>query len=158
MSNILTTTRNAIWTKLEADATLVTLMKGRSFLKFAGGLKKRLIVEPAQCPILAMAPSGAVEMPGVKEMQTPYRNPSPWRHGYQWQLDTAGENCGDLEELFGRVVYVLATQFPYGLDTLSDVAFEDVAIEPIPDEKDALILWEARFRTVVTFRAPYIPT
>jgi hypothetical protein len=44
-------------------------MKGRPFLEFAGGLKKRLLVEPAQCPILAMAPAGVVEMPSVKQMR-----------------------------------------------------------------------------------------
>ena len=112
MANRYTTTRQAVWTKLDADADVTALMVGGTKLKMDGGLRKPLLIEPAMCPLLAMGPrrvSGVVSTVRRGDEDEP-------RYVVSAQLATAGDDAENVEELFSAVREVLKGQFPYGLD------------------------------------------
>ena len=146
MSNKLTTLRDAIWEALDADTTLSGLLAGGTKIKWAGGLRKRLEIEPAMCPILVMGPDSA-EVPGLmagtRALSSGHDHRSEWRLRLVFHVYTAGQDVDECEELLFRVVAVLADQFAFGLadNGLYAMDFPQTEFEPQPLPAAKTIIW-----------------
>ena len=152
MSNNLTDLRTAIWTALDADATLTSLLARGTKIKWAGGLRKRVQIEPAACPILMFGP-GQAHVPSIRSGGHDSR--SEWRYGLRFDVHTEGQDCDEAEELVHRVIAVLAAEFPFGLaasDGLYALDVQDFEFAVNPDPDTATPIWTATFVAVARYR------
>lgn len=151
MSNALTNLRTAIWSALTADATLTALLRGGTTIEWAGGVRKRALVEPARCPMLSMGPARA-DVPSIQPGG--HDNRSEWRYRLRFEVYTAGQGCDDTEEIAHQVWSVLANEFPFGLasDGLYTIDIESVEFAVWPDEKAASTIWHCAWLAVARYR------
>ena len=152
MANNLTNLRTAIWSALDADATLTSLMARGTKIKWAGGLLKRMQIEPAACPILMFGPAKA-QAPNIASGGHDSR--SEWRYGLRFETHTEGQDCDEAEELVHRVIAVLAAEFPFELgasDGLYALDLEDVEFSVCPDPKTPKPIWSATFLAEARYR------
>jgi len=159
MANALTTLRTKIWAVLDADTEITRLLRGGSKIKWAAGLRAKLKVEPAMCPILTMGPA-SMKVPALKDGGHDSR--SEWRYRLVFEAFTGGQDVSDAEEIVHRVIEVLASEFPFGLGSttagydrphfLHAMEFPEATFDVQPDEKTKNPIWlatliaEARYR------------
>jgi len=164
MANDLTTLRTNIWTALNADTTLTALLRGGSKFDWAGGTRKRVIMQPANMPMLSMGPDAAT-VPSLTDNTRRgtdgHDHASEWRYKLVFEMATAGQDADACEALTHRVLTVLADEFPFGMrgDGLYAMDFTQCEFDIVQptDEKGepktgadpfwaATLIAEARFR------------
>jgi len=147
MANFLTSGRTALLAALKGDVSIAAKVK--TWYEFGSGLKRRLNVEPAACPMLALSPAdGEAARTSNALLDVTQR--------LRIEVATDGQNAEPCEELVALVLARLRacdeSCLGLGADGLTGVDVEGVTWEPQPDETGARIVWTARIGVALEWK------
>ena len=146
----------ALWTALDGDETLTPLMVGGTKYRFAGGLLKRMELEPARCPILAVgpAPEGSHLMPARRRRGSDLED----RFAVQIELATSGQEAAQILHLLQAVRNCIEANIgdAFGLNDSGphEAEFQGVRFDLVPSEKGPTPFWTCSVVCVFRFRSP----
>ena len=138
MANFLTDGRTALLDALKDDEAIAARV--RTWREFGPGLRQRLAVEPAYCPLLALYPAEGDQNPR-------FNAANQTTHGLLLRIVTSGQNAEPCEELAALVLErIAACRAP--LAGLADVGLKDIRVssirwDPHPAADGAHLMWEA---------------
>lgn len=139
MSSWLTDARLELIARLQANAHLAAEIG--TWITFGAGLHKRLIIEPAQCPLCCVAPS-------EQGMEQNYNALADYPQRLQIDLAVAGQDVAPLEELLTEGLYRVideAGQDSLGLaaDGCKCVLSQGTRWIARPEQEGARVIWVA---------------
>ena len=147
--NWIGTLRDALWQALDADPEFRRLSRAGTRFNFDRGLLKRIEIEPAMCPIVAIAPQTATLNP-IEERQD-----SDETVTFNVQLATAGQEVGDCETLLLAFAAALqadvSTLNALRSNRLVRINFEGIDFSLWPDKESSRPIWICEFRLVSIF-------
>jgi len=151
--------RAAVWTWIEADEDFDTtraagvMFKG-TLHKFEAGLKTRMQIEPAVCPILAMAPMGPLADPS----RPAGRGEDTERScTLRFGLYALGPETAKATALYTTLVarlragLLVRPAFNHS-DLVREIDIESGELAPFKSEKDPKLMWAIPFDLAVSFR------
>ena len=137
MANIFTSARTAMIAAFEADAGIAAEV--RTWRTFGAGLRKRLIIEPAWCPVLAVYPASVSEDPRYNAAKD--TDQELWI-----RIVDFGHDPSTAEEILARVLERIDAlrQTALGLtdDGCKDIRAGVARWDPTPDESGANVIWD----------------
>jgi len=147
MSNFLTDGRLALIAALQADEQIDARV--RTFFDYGPGLGRRHELEPALCPVLAVAPAeGAVREVANIEREVP--------QVLRVEVATAGQDVGPCEELAALVLGCVAAANGENLglagDGLAAVRVRSVRWAAQPQSNAARLIWSAAIDVELLWR------
>ena len=159
--NALTTLRSNMWGALDGDATLTALLVGGTKIDWSPGARKRLLVQPAMCPVLLLGPQSA-DVPGLssgpRRRTSGHDQMSEWSVSLSLEAYTAGQSVADAEEIVMRALTVLAAEFPFGETMMHAMDFPQFEFDVQPDAKGANPIWLAQLICTARYRTGSYPT
>jgi len=149
---------NAIWSRLQADATLSALLKGGTLFRFNGqGVLTRMEIAPAVCPVFAMAPApgSTHHWPPAKRRRGPAAGLER-RTAFLVEMATAGDDSRKILELAEGFEDFMARQFEadgFGLgSTLAEAEYLDQSYAAKLSLDKHIELWQFTATMVCKFR------
>ena len=145
---------NGIWAALKSDAAMSALLRGGTLFPFTGeGLKKKLEIMPAICPVFAMSPAPTGNAwPPAKRRQGPDQEP---RAAFQLEMATAGEDSRKIVELTDGFQAFMTRAFAsdrFGVAMLVDAEYSNLAYVPKLQLDQNIELWQFNGLMICRFR------
>jgi len=137
MNNFLTDARVALLAALQADAGIDALV--RTWREFGPGLRERMAIEPAYCPLLALYPAGG-------EPFARFNAASHIAQDLALRIVTAGQDASAAEELVALVVARIDScrdgLLGLASEGLKDVRVLSIRWTPEPSPGGARVMWD----------------
>jgi len=147
MANFLTDGRTALLSALKADAEIAARVK--RWFEFGPGLQRRYELEPASCPLLALAPADGDALRTANALTDVAQR-------LRIELATDGQDAEPCEELVALVLERLRACdddcLGLSADGLAGVEVETVRWQPRPDASGARIVWTATIQVALQWK------
>jgi hypothetical protein len=140
---------DGIWTALDGDPTVTSLMGNGTKFKWVGGLLHRLDIVPAMCPLLSLGPAG--------DLGLPYDyHEGPPALPFSCEIAVDSRDCRVGLRLLVAVFRCLVTEARegnrFGVPTLDHLTFSAARMELFRAAEAAVPLWVARFTVTAHYR------